>query len=257
MTDPFRGRRALVTGASSGIGADIARQLAQRGANLVLVARRADRLEQLATECRLFGVNVETAPADLADHEAARDLAARFPTTDILINNAGLGAFGRFTDTDYAKIAQMIAVNISALTHLTHLFAPMMAQRGWGRIMLVASTAAFQPVPLYAVYAATKAYVLSLGNALDVELARQGVKTTVLCPGTTKTEFFDIAAQTKSAFVDRVAMTSAEVARIGVDAMAKGRPTIVAGAANAAMALGTRLAPRQLTAQVAYRIMKP
>ncbi len=257
MTEQFRGRHALVTGASSGIGADIARQLAQRGANLVLVARRADRLDQLAAECRLFGVTVETAPADLADPAAATELATRFPNTDILINNAGLGAFGRFTDTDYAKIAQMIAVNITALTHLTHLFAPGMAARGWGRIMLVASTAAFQPVPLYAVYAATKAYVLSFGNALNVELAPQGVKTTVLCPGTTRTEFFDVAAQTKSALVERGAMTSAEVARIGLDALEKGRATVISGAMNTAMALGTRLTPRSLNAQIAYRIMKP
>ncbi|OYV63014.1 MAG: oxidoreductase, partial [Acidiphilium sp. 21-62-4] len=134
MTEQFRGRRALVTGASSGIGADIARQLAQRGADLVLVARRADRLETLATECRLFGVDVETAPADLADPQASSALAARFPETDILINNAGLGAFGRFTETEYDKIERMIAVNITSLTHLTRLFAPAMAARGWGRI---------------------------------------------------------------------------------------------------------------------------
>jgi short-subunit dehydrogenase len=257
MTEQFRGRHALVTGASSGIGADIARQLAQSGANLVLVARRADRLETLAAECRLFGVTVETAPADLADPAARVDLAARFANTDILINNAGLGAFGRFADTDYAKIEQMITVNITGLTHLTHLFAPTMVTRSWGRIMLVASTAAFQPVPLYAVYAATKAYVLSFGNALHVELAPQGVTTTVLCPGTTKTEFFEVAAQTKSAFVERGAMASADVARIGLDALVKGRATVVSGAINNAMAIGTRLTPRSLNAKIAYRIMKP
>ncbi|HQT83306.1 MAG: oxidoreductase [Acidiphilium sp. 37-64-53] len=257
MTEQFRGRRALVTGASSGIGADIARQLAQRGADLVLVARRADRLETLATECRLFGVDVETAPADLADPQASSALAARFPETDILINNAGLGAFGRFTETEYDKIERMIAVNITSLTHLTRLFAPAMAARGWGRIMLVASTAGFQPVPLYAVYAATKAYVLSFGGALNVELAPSGVTTTVLCPGTTRTEFFEVAAQTKSPLIERNAMGSADVARIGLDALAKGRATVISGAVNNAMAFGTRFAPRSLTAQLAYRIMKP
>ncbi|MDD2876351.1 MAG: SDR family oxidoreductase [Acidiphilium sp.] len=257
MTELFRGRRALVTGASSGIGADIARQLAQRGTNLILVARRADRLDALATECRLFGVTAETAPADLADPVARVDLAARFSDIDILINNAGLGAFGPFAETEWVKIDRMIAVNITALTHLTHLFAPAMARRGWGRIMLVASTAAFQSIPLYAVYAATKAYVLSLGTALNAELSAQGVKTTVLCPGTTTTEFFEIASQKKSAFIERSAMTSAEVARIGIEGMAKGRGTVVSGVANAALAFSTRLAPRNLAARIAYHVVKP
>lgn len=257
MTDQFRGRNALITGASSGIGADLARQLAQRGANLVLVARRSDRLETLAAECRLYGVTAQVAAADLADAASHGDLAKRFPEIEILINNAGLGAFGSFAETEWDKIHQMMAVNMMALTHLTHLFAPIMVRRGWGRIMLVASTAGFQPVPLYAVYAATKAYVLSFGGALNVELAGTGVKTTVLCPGTTKTEFFEVAAQNKSAFVERGAMTSEEVARIGLDGLARGRSTVVAGAVNNAMAFGVRFAPRSIAAQMAYRIMKP
>lgn len=257
MTDLFRGRRALVTGASSGIGADLARHLAQRGADLVLTARRTDRLEALASECRLFGASVEVATADLADHAAREALAERFPSIDVLANNAGFGAFGPFAETDWTRLEAMLSVNIMALTHLTRLFAAPMAARGWGRILMVASTAAFQPVPLFAAYAATKSYVLSLGESLNVELARKGVKTTVLCPGVTETEFFDAAGQTRSAYVKRSAMSSAEVARIGVDALARGRSSVVAGSANAAMALGTRLAPRQLAARLAYRMMKP
>lgn len=257
MTDLFRGHRALVTGASSGIGADLARQFAQRGADLVLTARRADRLEAIAAECRLFGVSVTTVPADLADPSSRSDLAASFPNIDILANNAGLGAFGRFAEVPWERIEHMLTVNITALTHLARLFAEPMAARGWGRILMVASTAAFQPVPLFAVYAASKSYVLSFGEALNVELAGCGVRTTVLCPGVTETEFFEAAGQTRSAYVNRSAMTSADVARIGIDALARGRTSVVAGTANAAMALGTRFAPRSLTARLAYRVMKP
>ena len=257
MTDAFRGRRALVTGASSGIGADLARQLAQRGADLVLTARRQDRLEALAAECRLFGVTAETATADLADEAARLALAERFPTIDILVNNAGLGVFGAFAEAEWARTEAMLAVNITALTHLTRLFAAPMAARGWGRIMMVASTAAFQPVPLFAAYAATKSYVLSLGESLNVELSGRGVRTTVLCPGVTETEFFDAAGQTRSAFTKRSAMTSTEVARIGVAAMLAGRSSVVAGRSNAAMAFGTRFAPRGLAARLAFRMMKP
>jgi short-subunit dehydrogenase len=257
-SDSFLNKRAMVTGASSGIGAELARGLATRGANLVLVARRADRLEALAGDLRQFGVKVDVAPADLADPAAREALAAAQSGIDILINNAGLGVFGAFTGAEWERIGQIIEVNITALTHLTHLFAPGMTARGFGRILMLSSTAAYQPVPLMAVYAATKAYVSSFGTALNVELAGKGVKTTVLCPGGTESEFMDVAAAgtKKPSTLQRNMMTSAEVARIGLDALAKGRGTVVAGTMNAAMALGARLAPRNLTAQVAYRIMK-
>lgn len=257
MSDVFRGRRVLVTGASSGIGADLAREFARRGADIVLTARRGDRLDAVAGECRLFGVSAEIAPADLADHAARVDLAERFRDIDVLVNNAGRGAFGGLADVEWERTAQMLELNIVGLTHLTRLFAEPMRTRGWGRILLVASTAAFQPVPLFAAYAASKSYVLSLGMALDVELASRNVRTTVLCPGVTETEFFDAAGQTRSAFVKRSAMTSAEVARIGADALAKGRSAVIAGRGNAAMAFGTRFAPRALMARLAYRMMRP
>ncbi len=257
MNDHFRTKTALITGASSGIGAAMARELAQAGANLVLVARRAERLEALAAECRLFGVNAVVAPTDLADSQARVDLAERFSTVDVLINNAGLGVFGALATADWDRVDAMLAVNITALTHLTRLFAPLMSQRGYGRIMLVASTAAFQPVPLYAAYAASKSYVLALGEALDVELAPQGVRVSVLCPGVTETEFFAVADQTRSDFTQKSAMTASEVARIGLDALAKGRSSVVAGTMNAAMAFGTRFAPRALAAKIAYRTIKP
>jgi short-subunit dehydrogenase len=253
----FTGKTALITGASSGIGADLARELARRGANVVLVARRADRLEALAAELTALGVSTTAAPCDIADPAARVGLAAAHANADILVNNAGLGVFGMFADADWDKTANMLEVNVTALTHLTQLFARNMAARGHGRVLMVASTAAFQPVPLYAVYAATKAYVLSLSEALNVEYAKQGVKFTTLCPGTTESEFFEVAAQKKSAFVERSMMTSAAVAKIGVDALEAGKSSVVAGLVNALMALGTRITPRSVNAKLGYKVMQP
>jgi short-subunit dehydrogenase len=257
MDDTFRGRRALVTGASSGIGAELARGLAERGADLVLVARRRERLEEVAQTCRLFGAKVEIATADLADPAARDALAATHGAVDVLVNNAGLGVFGPFAEADWARTARMLEVNVTALAHLSRLYAPAMAGRGFGRILLVGSTAAFQPVPLYAAYAASKSFVVAFGVALDEELRAQGVRVTTLCPGVTESEFHDVAGQRKSQFVRRSMMTSAEVARIGLAGLAKGRPVVVAGGMNAAMALGARLAPPSLTARLAHRMMKP
>jgi len=252
----FTGRTALVTGASSGIGADIARELAKRGANIVLVARRVEKLQALGAEISALGVQAAVAPCDVADGAAREALAAAYPNVDILVNNAGLGVFGLFADVAWKDLDQMLSVNITALTHLTHLFAKPMAARGYGRIMLVASTAAFQPVPLYAAYAATKAYVLSLGDALNVEYAKLGVKFTTLSPGTTESEFFEVAAQKKSMMVEKTMMSSAAVAKIGVDAMAAGKGSVIAGMANAIFALSTRLSPRSLNAKIAFLLLK-
>jgi short-subunit dehydrogenase len=253
----FAGRTALVTGASSGIGADIARELGKRGANVILVARRRDRLEKLAAEFLPLGVKAVVAPCDIADEAARVALAAAHPNVDILVNNAGLGVFGMFADSAWKNLENMLAVNVTALTHLTHLFAAPMAARGYGRVMMVASTAAYQPVPLYAAYAATKAYVLSLSDALNVEYKTKGVKFTTLSPGTTQSEFFEVAAQKKSMMVEKTMMTSEAVAKTGVDAMAAGKGSVVAGAMNAAMAFATRFAPRGTTAAIAYKVLKP
>lgn len=252
----FAGKTALVTGASSGIGADLAREFARRGANMVLVARRVDRLEALATELAALGVTAKVAPCDVADFSARVALAEAHPEVDILVNNAGLGVWGPFKDAEWGKTENMLEVNITGLTHLTHLFAKNMVLRGYGRVLMVASTAAFQPVPLYAAYAASKAYVLSLSEALDVEYEKSGVRFTTLCPGTTQSEFFDVAVQTKSMFVQKSMMTSAAVAKIGVDALAAGRSSVVAGLANSLMAFSTRLSPRNVAAKIGYLVMK-
>jgi len=258
MAEIFRGRTALVTGASAGIGAAMARDLARRGADLVLVARRAERLEALAAECRALGVRAEPVPADLADPVAREALAARIGTVDLLINNAGFGAYGTLDGTDWARAERLLAVNVVALTHLTRLLTPAMAARGFGRVLHVASVVGFLPVPLFATYAASKAYVVSLGIALDAELAPRGVRVTVLCPGATATEFFDVARGEGDAPLrgPAGAMSAEAVARIGLDAMARGRPMVVAGGTNAAMVFALRFAPRALTARLAMRTLR-
>ena len=258
MTEIFRGRTALITGASSGIGAAMARDLAGRGADLVLVARRADRLEALAAECRGLGVRAEAAPADLADPAAREALAARFGTIDLLINNAGFGIHAPLAEAAWERTERLLDVNIIALTHLTRLFAPGMAARGFGRILQVASVVGFLPVPLFAAYAASKAYVLSLGVALDAELAPRGVRVSVLCPGGTATEFFAVAqggAAGERAGPPRM-MSAEAVARIGLDGLARGRPVVVAGGLNRAAVFATSFVPRALAARLAYRAMR-
>jgi short-subunit dehydrogenase len=257
MPERLTGRTALVTGASSGIGAAIARTLAQRGADLILVARRADALERLAAELRQStGVTIAVRPADLADEPARIALAPDIARAEILVNNAGLGVYGSFADAAWDRLHQMLEVNVVALTHLTHLALPSMRERRWGRIMQVSSTAAFQPVPHYAAYAATKAHILSFGIALNHELRRTGVTCTTLCPGATESEFLDVSGQTMNSFQRASMMTSEAVARIGVDAMLRRRPYVVAGPANALSALGGRLIPPDLAAHLAARMMR-
>ncbi len=252
MAEIFRGRTALVTGASAGIGAAMARALATRGADLVLVARRGDRLTVLAEECRAHGVRAVAAPADLADPAAREALAAAHPEVDLLINNAGLGIYGAFDQTEWDRTERLLAVNVIALTHLSRLYAPVMAARGFGRILQVASVVGFLPVPLFAAYAASKAYVVSLGRAMDAELAPRGVRVSVLCPGGTATEFFDVARGPDAAGHHPRRMMSAEVvARIGLDALASGRTLVVAGGTNAAAVFALRFAPRALLARAA------
>jgi short-subunit dehydrogenase len=198
---------ALVTGASSGIGTALARELAQHGHNLVLTARRVAPMEALAAQLRALGAVATVIPADLSKPGAAvtlaHDIAERGLDIDILVNNAGLGALGRFDRMDPGRIGDMLQINIVALTELTRLLLPAMVARGHGRIMLVSSVAGFQPGPRMAVYFATKAYVTSLGEALAYELRRTGVSVTVLCPGATDTEFFVVAGAVNSSMAAR------------------------------------------------------
>lgn len=256
----FRDRLALVTGASSGIGVDFARELAARGANLVLVARREERLRALAEELeRTHGVRTRVLAADLAKPDAPRALHDRLRgeglAVDVLVNNAGFGVYGPFLDVAWERERQMIELDVLALVHLTKLFAADMRARGYGRVLQVASIGAFQPSPTYAAYSAAKAFVQSFGEALACELRGTGVSVTVVSPGVTESEFLAVAGQRRSLFQRLTVMPSAKVARIGVRALERGRPLVVPGFANALTAFSMRFLPRRWQASLARTAM--
>jgi short-subunit dehydrogenase len=254
---------ALVTGASSGIGADLARELAKDGHDLVLAARRVEPMNKLAEELKALGAKTTVIASDLSKPGASAalvaDLGARGLIVDVLINNAGLGDNNLFHEEDPGRIGEMIQVNMVALTELTRLLLPGMVQRRRGRLMLVASTAAFQPGPFMAVYCATKAYVLSLGEAIRYELNGTGVSVTVLCPGATTTEFSKVANTDtmmlfKSSMIQR--MTSAAVARQGYQAFKSGRAVLITGWFNKVGAFSTRISPRGTVVALTGRLLK-
>jgi len=242
---------ALITGASAGLGAEFARQLSKRGHRLVLAARRKDRLDTLAAELG----NARAVAIDLSEEGAADRLVENVEsageTIDILINNAGFGLHGRFDKADPNRLRQMIDLNCGSLTELCRAIIPGMIERRQGRILNLASTAAFQPGPGMAVYFATKAYVLSLSEALHEEVKRFGVSVTALCPGPTKTEFGDVAGFKTSARLDRFFMDSEPVVRIGLEALERNKAVAIAGRLNAVGAFSTRLAPRSLVRRIA------
>ncbi len=248
---------ALITGASSGIGAELASLCAAGGFGVILIARRTDRLDQLAAELTTrYGVKVRTIAADLASPTAPDEIyqQTRGEAIDILINNAGFGLRGRYDQTDWEAEARLIQVNITALAHLSKLYVKDMARRGSGRILNVGSTAAFVPGPLMAMYYASKAFVVSFSEALSKEFEGTGVSITVLCPGPTRTEFETAAGITDSKLFRGSAMTAKEVAQIGYRAMMAGEAEAIAGARNRGMILLTRLAPRTLLASIAKRL---
>ena len=253
---------ALVTGASSGIGADIARELAGRGYDLVLTARRVDRLEALKGE--LIGaradVRVHVVPADLGKEGGVAELVAAVDALDtpisFLANNAGFGVHGDFFDHDAARVRQMLDLNIGALTELSWHFGRAMRARGRGRILQVASVAAFQPSPYYAAYAATKAYVLFLSEALNFELRGTGVTVTTLNPGLTATEFHDVAAHPKTGLIAMTVMSARSVARIGVRSALRGKAVVTAGLINKLSGLFAKLLPRAWVNAMAGLMMR-
>jgi len=246
----------LVTGASSGIGAELAVLLAERGHDLLLTARDAVRLEAVAARVRQAGASTEVLPLDLGAPSGVSALVGWVGHRDIavLVNNAGFGDSDPVVTADAGVLAAMIGLNVTALTLLTRAFVPGMVARGSGRILNVASTASFSPVPTMAVYGATKAFVLSFSEAVAEELAGTGVTVTALCPGPTLTAFADRAAMGSSNLF-RSAMGAQEVARQGLRALFAGRRIKVTGFQNALMAFSIRLSPRNLNAKIAKAMM--
>lgn len=253
---------ALITGASSGIGLELAKIHASKGDNLVLVARSKQKLEELKAEFeKVNGVTVYVIGKDLSLPDSAKELydetKSQGITIDYLINNAGFGDYGMFSDADWGKIDQMIKLNITALTHLTKLYLQDMKENGKGKIMNIASTASFQPGPLMAVYFATKAYVLSFSEAVNNELQGSGVTITALCPGPTQSGFQAAAQWEESSMVkDKKLPTSADVAMFGYNAMMKGKSVAVHGFKNKALILLVRLSPRSATVKLVRKFQK-
>jgi short-subunit dehydrogenase len=250
----------LITGASGGIGYELAKLFAGDHHNLILVARSADRLAEVATELQTHGITVKTFALDLEQSVAPKFLFDQLQgqTIDILVNNAGFGAFGKFAQMPEEEILGQINVNITALTSLTRLFLPAMVTRRSGRIMNVASTAGFQAGPLMAVYYATKAYVISFSEAIANELKDSGVTVTCFCPGATHTGFAGRAGNDKSRLFKKLgAMPADKVALDGYRALMEGRTLAISGAHNWLVAQSTRLAPRKLVTAISRWISEP
>lgn len=250
-------KTALITGASSGIGMELAYVYARNGYDLILTARRKERLEKIRNDIKKqYTVSVTIIESDLSETDSAENLYKKTAgnRVDVLINNAGVGVYGDFKNIDTEKEEKMLVLNILTLTKLTRLFAKDMIKFGDGNIVNIASTAAFQAVPRMASYAASKAYVLNFSEAIANELKKFNIKVTAICPGATKSEFADTAKMNKKIFKD--APTAKELAEYTYKAMKKGKVTAIHGIKNSIMTFGLRLSPRKLNTTIAARIME-
>lgn len=257
MTD----RWGVITGASSGIGAEFARQLAARGMHLVLVARREELMRSLAEELhRLHGTRTEVIAMDLTVENSIQQIASRVEQAgieiDLLVNSAGFGMVGEILETDSLRIRQMLRLNIEALTALTYHFLPAMIQRNRGGVLNVASLAAFQPVAYMGAYAASKAYVLHFSEALHAELSETGVVVMALCPGVTQTDFFDVAGAT-GWLQKHSSQTPEEVVRKAIVTMDKGRQYVVPGWRNYVLTCLVRIGTRWRVVNESKRFFRP
>jgi hypothetical protein len=254
------GKTALITGASNGIGYELSRIHAEKGGDLILVARSRDKLVELKTELEeKHGVKVFVLGKDLSVTGSAKQVYDEVKgmgiTVDYLVNNAGFGDYGMFIESDWEKQERMINLNITTLTHLTWLFLPEMVRRRTGRILNLASTASFQPGPTMSVYFASKAFVLNFSEAINNEVSEYGVRVTALCPGPTQSGFQAAAAMRESKlFEDNNFPTSREVAEYGYRAMERGKAVAIHGLKNAIMANAVRFAPRSVVVKAARKV---
>lgn len=256
----WSGKWALVTGASAGIGRALAEELAASGTNLVLTARRRDRLEQLASALgNKHGVRTEIVVADLARPEAPGQiytfLKGKGIEIELLVNNAGFGAYGAFHESELSRDLEMVQVNCAAVVELTRIFLPEMVARKHGDILIVASVAGYQAVPYISLYAATKAFDLNFAVGIAEEVRRHGVNVCALCPGSTTTEFREVAGQPPRTF--RGAETAEKVARVALNALAKGKSSVISGFNNRINVEGQRLTPRRLVTRIAEGMFRP
>ena len=262
LVSEWKGKWALITGASAGIGKALAEELAAGGANLVLTARRRDRLEDLAqTLAAAHQIRAEFVVADLADSAAPAKILAftreRSIPIDLLINNAGFGAYGEFATADPSRQLEMVQVNCAAVVNLTHLFLPAMIERRSGDILILASTAAFQAVPYISTYAASKAFDLSFAEALAEELKPHGIRVCGLCPGSTESEFHEVANQSSAPVSKTKRETAQKVARTGLDALSAGKSYVISGVGNYWGAQLQRLVPRRVVTAIAANLFRP
>lgn len=253
LPQPAADATILITGASSGIGEELAHQLAAKGHNVVLVARRVDRLRALADDLqRRHGIRADVLPADLGDPAARERLVTEIDGLDLslsaVINNAGFGGSGFFARSDQETEREMVRVNVDALHHLTGAFVPGLVERGEGAVLNVASLAASQPLPLFATYAATKAFVLSFSEALHAELSGTGVSVTALCPGPVPTEFGERAGMgdVEETLPSLATVPVEQVAREAIEGMERGRRTVTPGILMKGASLAGRYTPRAI-----------
>src|SRR5882672_10213324 len=260
MIAEWKGKWALVTGASAGIGKALAEELAQGGANLVLTARRQKRLESLAQQLQAkFKIETAIFVADLAQTSTPEAIfqftQAKGLEIELLVNNAGFGQYGEFHTVETQRLLEMAQVNCAAVLHLTRLYLPQMVTRRAGDVLIVASTVAFQAVPYISTYAATKVFDLFLAEGLAEEMKPYGVRVCALCPGTTTSEFHDVAGHPSHA--RRRSETAEKVARTGLRALASGKSCVISGLGNYLGAQSQRFVPRRVVTRIAANMLGP